>query len=202
MALCPAKVAIIGHSFVRRLQSYVNQDDSKRNLGLTYTSHQVAMRGGGGRRISHLQQEFAFIGHMQPEVVLIDIGTNDLDSLRKPVQVLARELFQVAATLRDRYNVKLVVICEVFYRTPVGRYASSNPNFNELVHEFNQTCKTYAASASHVFRNIHFWHHSGLVHNWQQYIVDGVHFNELGLFKYFRSLRSAVIRFSSMARHQ
>jgi len=119
MALCPAKVAIIGHSFVRRLQSYVNQDDSKRNLGLTYTSHQVAMRGGGGRRISHLQQEFAFIGRMQPEVVLIDIGTNDLDSLRKPVQVLARELFQVAATLRDRYNVKLVVICEVFYRTPV-----------------------------------------------------------------------------------
>ena len=183
LSLSPTKAAIIGHSFVRRLKNYVDEDKSKHNLGLTTNSHQVTMRGGGGLRICQLQQHFDFIRRMRPEVVLIDIGTNDLDSRRKPVQVLARELFQVAAIIRDRYNVKQVVICEVFYRTPVGRYASSNPEFNEGVHEFNQACKTYAASSSPVFRNIHFWHHTGLVENWQQYIADGVHLNQMGLFK-------------------
>ena len=43
-----------------------------------------------------------------------------------------------------------------------------------------------------------FLRHQGLLENWQQYILaEGVQLNELGLTMYYRSLRRAVIIYSS-----
>ena len=195
-------MVIIGHSFVRRLESYIGEDDARSNFGLSNSTHSVKFSGIGGARIPQLRRRMQIIADEKPNVVIVDIGTNDVYNRRASVHSLVHNLFNIVHMLHTTYGVKQVIIMEMFFRTSHGRFGSRNPQFNVDVLEFNKLCKRYVEVHSCRLRNIQFWHHVGLTNNWQQYIEDGVHLNRSGLAKYYRSVRSAVIRFSSMAQHQ
>jgi len=136
---------------------------------------------------------------LQPDVVILDVGTNDLDNGLFPPNVLADILFRFAESLQQHFKVRHIVILEVFFRTELGQFAPRSPGFNASVRQFNNKCKFLSTSKPLSERFCHFWHHSGMVANWQQYIVDGVHLTQIGLSKYYRSVRSAIIRYSSMS---
>ena len=139
----------------------------------------------------HLEQKTHLVGRMG-HVVFLDIGTNDLLS-GYPIARLVERVLVAARILISFYHVKQVVI---FRRLPNGRYHCP-VDFNDRVVSYNTSLKKRIdAACPRYARTIQFYHHHGLVENWQQYLLaDGVHLNELGLAKYYRSLRRAVIKY-------
>ena len=61
--------------------------------------------------------------NFRPQVVLIDIGTNDLQYTS--AAVVAQQVFQAACRLVHYYQVTHVVILEVLPRSNKGRFAGT-----------------------------------------------------------------------------
>lgn len=194
------KTVIIGHSFVRDLGIYVAQSISRSNLNLSLSERSVEIWGRGGLLLSNLRSYWASVINTAPDVVLLDIGGNDIDCGRLPINVLATHLLSFCRLLLTEYRVKVVVILEVPYRARVCRgHWRSARQLNDAIHRFNSMCLSMCNSFPG--QRVRFWHHVGLVDGWQQYLKrDGVHLNKLGMAKYYRSVRSATIRFTSWAR--
>jgi lysophospholipase L1-like esterase len=150
--------------------------------------------------LQHLQDSLHHVADSAPDVVILDIGGNDIDYGRAPVHAMVNQLFVFCRLLLTSYGVKVVVILEVPFRSRVCRGSwSSVSRMNIAIHRFNVMCQSRCRS--NPGQRIRFHHHVGLLDNWQQYLKsDGVHFNPTGMSKYFRSVRTAAIRFSSLAR--
>lgn len=192
----PVRVLIIGHSFVRRLEEYVSHSNLRHNMGLSTDNHLVSYASIPGGRIDNITSLFTLIESTRPDMIVIDVGTNDLDS-STPAHLLARRLVNLATHIHSQFNITQVVVLEVLFRTLSGRYSPQSKFFNARVHQFNNMCRSL------ICRNpsatpLSFRHHYGMVDDWQQYISDGVHLNNFGLFKYFRSIRSVIIRFTNV----
>ena len=157
----------------------------------------VSPLGLGGMTTAHLEQNTHLVGRMGPHVVFLDIGTNDFSS-GYPIARLVERVLTAASIFISFYHVKQVVILEIFRRLPTGRYHCPFDS-NDRVVSYNTLLKQIIDAAGPRYtRTIQFHHHQGLVENWQQYLLaDGVHLNELGLAKYYRSLRRAVIKYFS-----
>lgn len=190
---------ILGHSFVRDLSNYVSQSQVRSNLGLSPSARSVVLTGRPGMLLCHLRESLQQVIAGTPDVVLLDIGGNDIDNGRVPGHALATQLFTFCRQLLAS-GVKVVVILEVPYRARVCRGTwRTVGQMNEAITRFNAMCQALCRSSPGA--RIRFWHHDGMVHQWGQYLKrDGVHFNDRGMAKYFRSVRSAVIRYSSLAR--
>ena len=73
-ACYPVSVAFYGHSFVRRLQLFMNREET-RNFGLCHDGHCISLVGQGGITTAHVEQKTHLVGRMGPHVVFLDIGT-------------------------------------------------------------------------------------------------------------------------------
>ena len=73
MALCVPKIMIPGHSFVRRPSG----DWAKSNFDLEDVK--VPLFGVGGKTVEKIKQfDLANVSRFAPDVVILEIGTNDL----------------------------------------------------------------------------------------------------------------------------
>ena len=194
----PQSVLIVGHSFVHRLEEYISQSDLH-NFSLSASKYTIFFKSFPGGHIRDLSRVYQFILDNSIQVVLIDLGTNDIDSQINPSHLLAIQLYTMANHMVRDLGVKQVAIMEVFFRTQTGKFAPKLPEFNTRIHQFNNKTKIMCKSVHKSSRQIHFLHHSGLVDNWAQYIVDGVHLTKQGLLKYYKSFRSSIIQHSCQA---
>ena len=195
-------VLIWGHSYVRRLQDYCEQHQEAHNLGLSFDKHSIFFKARGGGKAIHAKLDFKVIDQVGADIVILDIGTNDLDSERVAPNVLAREVFDAATTIQYMYpQVKKIVILEVLFRTPNGSFPLHNENFFLAAHQYNNKVKSLVNN-QHDRQNakILFWHHKGLVQNWPSFIMDGVHLTPEGMKKYFSSIRRLILRLSPAVR--
>ena len=103
MASPAATVLILGHSFVKRLQSDIETGFDSRvdgNFNL-HGSAFVHMFGVGGRTVSKLQaHDLNVIPRLAPDVVILEIGTNDLS--QSGPEVLASEIEVLVSLLREK----------------------------------------------------------------------------------------------------
>ena len=80
MGLCVPKVMILGHSFVRRHCGDLEQhfdDHAKSNFDLE--DAKVRLFNVGGRMVNKIKQfDLANVSRFAPDVVTLEIGTNDL----------------------------------------------------------------------------------------------------------------------------
>ncbi len=80
------RVLILGHSFVRRLQSDLKARFDERaviDFDLQGTAD-IYMHGVGGRTVPKLRKfDLALIARISPEILILEIGTNDLIPLLK-----------------------------------------------------------------------------------------------------------------------
>ena len=88
MASCVPKVMILGHSFVRRLSCDLDQqfdDRAKRNFDLNHVN--VHLFGVGQDRTMKKIKDFDFgvVFRFAPDVVILEIGTNDLCNISAEV---------------------------------------------------------------------------------------------------------------------
>lgn len=198
----PIKVMIWGHSFVRRLQQFIQLDPGRSNLSLTTDKHLVFIRYRGGGRTIHAKWDYHFIRELQAEIVLIDIGTNDIDSQHVSPDVVAQQVFNIAKTLIYFYNVKRVILMEVLFRSESGDFRPlHNKNFVSDAHQYNNKIKILINSQpQRDSAPIVYLHHRGLVQDWCNYLIDGVHLNPQGMLKYFNSIRRAILRITPQVR--
>ncbi len=86
--------------------------------------------GLGGRTVQKVTDfDLGNVSTFAPDVVLLEIGTNDLASLAP--EVVGSHIEDLVKLLLSNYSVRLVVWCQVTPRTTVKRHAYHSADFNE-----------------------------------------------------------------------
>ena len=176
------KMLILGHSFIRRLDNFVTANP---NLDHNFSLGNIAKfkwHGVGGRTVAKtVKYDLPVIAAFAPDIVILQLGTNDLSHL-DPL-VAGSSIEELVTTLHHEYNVRIVGVCQTL--------RGSDPVFNARVHALNKYLKTLLEPLPYSF----FWGHRGFWNSSQDFLArDGVHLNRQGHFKFFRSLRGAVLR--------
>ena len=195
----PICVWFWGHSFIRRLQDFcISHYDDRGNMGLVPESHLIFYKYRSGGMITDAKPDLKIIKQVDAELVFLDIGSNDLDSQRVSPQKLAHEVMDIAQLILNTYKeVRMVVICEILFRSNNGKYPLHNKDFVQQAHIYNNMVKILIGQLPEREQfGIRIWHHRGLVQDWQGYLEDGVHLNAEGMDKYQKSLRRAILKFS------
>ena len=169
----PTKVLVLGHSCVRRLHDHLDRSGYA-SFGLRPAGQVVKLVGMSGLRFPRLLLNLREVCEPGYDLVLLDFGTYDF-AAGCSEELLADRVIAVAETLLSSYGVKRVVLMEVFPRTH-GQYRCP-PTFKLEARQYNILIRDRLSSSP----QIHFHHHQGLVANWQQYLVDGVHLTERAL---------------------
>lgn len=188
MAHSQPKVLILGHSFVRRLQSDLRSNFDTRasvDFGFRGTTT-VYMHGIGGRTVSKLQKhDLSVVSSLSPDIVILEIGTNDL-SFSKP-EVVGSNIEELVRLLLDHFSVRVIVVCHVTSRAKSHAIKS---NFNDKTAILNQ----YTRVVLEQFSPVLCWTHRGFTNtSVTPFLPDGVHFNYTGQYILYRSYRGAIL---------
>jgi lysophospholipase L1-like esterase len=149
--------------------------------------------------------DFNEVAHTKPQLVIIDIGTIDLDNISTKVEaeaqalikIMINKLFLFARKLVWERGVRHVVFLQVLPRW-VGKYRPKNTKFQTYVNMFNNRMKCLWARQHKKQHKLHYWVHPRMQSNVGRLLSDGVHLNERGLKKYFHSLKQAVAHYAVM----
>ena len=191
---------ILGHSFITRSDKHLSQtssDNHLHNFTLPRVSHDVNMQGRSGAHAGDMFPLFQTC-FSYPDVVIIDVGTNDLTDGRLPVHTLALPIFNIARRLTRFAGVKRVVLMEILPRTTWGRHGAP-VSFSRRVTQYNTMLKSLIFQYKDQVP-VTFWFHKGMASNIENFISDGVHLNSLGMIKYIKSVRRAILKTSRIIR--
>ena len=194
-------VLIAGHSFVRRYHDYLIR---KNGLQINYNNclglpcENIYIIGKGALKTDEegLNLVIAKAKQVKPDVVLLEIGTNDLavttsDKTKQVTQTLS-DLYQICEQLFT-LGVKRVILCEVIARrrfrgkTTQAEFDFKQRIFNSALHFLSQ-----------INEDILIWRHErSKIRNLKESEIssDNIHITtELGLQLYNFSIRAAIIK--------
>jgi lysophospholipase L1-like esterase len=168
---------LLGHSFIRRLRDYMNNNHVNHNLRLHPVRFIISSRAQGGLNIDRLIHErsvlFCYL-HTSPKIIYLQIGGNDLSSTSS--DMVPNEVYSFASFLH--YGIQIpIVIGQLLWRDP----SSTNQNYDDKVNEVN-------AKLLHITRQdnnscIMFWIYHVFWSDLSFLGRDGVHLNFNGMFK-------------------
>ena len=171
------KVLILGDSHITWLDRFVRATRPGRTDGFAVDGHNCVVRCVVRRRVD------AEAAH----VVILHVGGNDLDSLpSQQPQAIGMSVFMFAKQLVGQ-GVRHVVISQVLRR---ARWRHSTvEDGTRRVDAMNE----FLDAACSGPEPISFWRHKGLW-NVQRTVfrLDGVHMNDLGNYRLYRSMRGAI----------
>lgn len=178
------RVLILGHSFIRRLHDFIESDSGHLDLTfhLTASAH-IRWRGVGGRTIAKtVKFDLGILHSFHPDIVIVQLGTNDLTS-RPPLQV-GSAMEDFVHLLHDSYGVKDVCVCQTIRQR-------SAVVFNQRVDILTRYLRVVLEPIPYAI----YWGHRGF---WRArnsfFSADGIHLNSRGQYKLYRSLRGAVLK--------
>lgn len=103
-------VILFGHSFIRRLGEFMELSNQE-NLGLSVDKCNVTCLGFVGLCLQQRQKLHYVDRKLQgADLVLIEIGSNDLCNRNYNPETFANDLFSYAMFLLEGLNVRTVVI--------------------------------------------------------------------------------------------
>ena len=191
MAEQPKRALILGHSYIRRLGNYCSHP-RQRNLALDPHEYTVSFHGIGGARVAALWDELGRIAAQKPDVLILQIGGNDLSTSR--AENVAHNIIQFVEYVAHHFDIAKIFVCELLPRISVPHFTHhynfvAVPCTNEILRahfKFNQTQSIPQAR---------FWYHGrGLCTlRPDYYLPDGIHLNDRGMYRYFKSIRGAVL---------
>ena len=178
-------IVIFGHSFVTKLRNFsVENGDS--NLRLDKEKFRIFMHGVSGLNLKHAPEESDVVVNLSPQIIILELGANDLDSRACPdPHQIAHAIFDFAQDLLTRSNANKIIISMVFPRSSPRRR-----DFNDQYCAYNAALHDLCANSHQVFSHPH----QNMMSSWQDLLQDGVHFNKVGLPRYFRSIRGACFK--------
>ena len=172
------KVFIIGSSHVKHLSNKVVE-----NFGMP--QHEIKINGISGGQVDDLYQLLPKIEEFNPEVIFLQIGSNDISHWNKPAFKVA---YQIQIFL-DHLSVPVKVVGMNFHRMRLWKRHVSAEVYNYKVECLN----AILYKQSYETNRFIFWKHKGLKKSMYDILGDdGVHLNQLGNYKLYRSLRGCI----------
>jgi len=161
------RVLILGHSFIRRLCQFIEQNSPDLNKKMNIAEPMTSMWHGVGVRTVEktIRHDMHTVESFAPNIVILQLGTNDL-TCHSPVQV-GSEIEELVLRLHDFYGVKWVCVCQTIRRDGADR-------FNKDVHILTKYLRVVLEPLPYAI----YWGHRGF---WKSsndfYTRDGVHLN-------------------------
>ena len=182
MTLCVPKAMILGHSFVRRLRGDLEQHfDDRAKSTFDLKDVQVRLFGVGGRTVNKIKQfDLANVSRFAPDVVILEIGTNDL--CNEPPETVGSQIDELVELLLNHFPVRVVGVCEVIKR--------AEPVFNQKVEVLNRYLRVVIDNPK-----VFVWRHKILNSPSHDFLLeDGVHLNPCCQYLLYRSYRGAILK--------
>ena len=184
--MAPLRILFLGHSFIRRPHVFLLQSFNEvfaRNLHID-GDLSIKWHGIGGRTISKvIRHDLGIVEKFAPEIVVIQLGTNDLSSLSAVETGSALE--DLSRLLHESYGVQRVCVCQTIFR-------GNAPSFNRQVKLLTKYLKVVLEPIPYVL----YWRHGGFWNCKSRFFTrDGIHLDQLGQYKFSRRLRGAVLQY-------
>ena len=129
---------------------------------------------------------FTWSKHIAPEVVILEIGTNDL--VNTGPEVVGSNMESLVCLLLDSYFVRIIAVCHVI---PHGVSHIDSSRFAQRV----EILKQYLSVVLESLPNVFCWLHKAFSHPAKDlYLADGVHVNPAGQYHLYRSYRGAIFQ--------
>ena len=143
------------------------------------------------RVLASLDRYMCEICRCHPDLLVVDLGTNDLAGTDCTVPDVVNRALRFLALVDNEVHPKMILILSVVQRTCMGnRCDMSLSQFNHRVKSYNSRL----AVCVRQFSNVRMIAQSRL--NFRRYISgDGCHLTEEGQCRYARGLRQPVLQF-------
>lgn len=184
-----ANILILGHSFVRRLQTFLTEHHDRRaahNMNLPHEN--ISFLGIGGRTVSKmLSLDLDKIKAFQPKVIILELGTNDLCVVGQRPESVGSDIEHLVQVLHDHCGAEFIMVCLVIYRSAIPPHV---PDFSHKVDLLNKYLKVVLEPLPYAEA----WSHRGLQSPSIAVLCrDGVHGNAAGNYALYRSYRRAIL---------
>ena len=115
MASSVPSVLVLGHSFIRRLLGDLRSHFDSRAYDTFGLSHDaiVHLHGVGGLTVARLSRDFGIVSSLSPQIVILELGTNDLTRLRP--EVAGSEIEELVRLLLDTSSARVIGVYEVWF---------------------------------------------------------------------------------------
>ena len=184
-----ANILILGHSFVRRLQTFLTEHHDRRAaLNMNLPHENISFLGIGGRTVSKmLSFDLDKIKAFQPKVIILELGTNDLCVVGQRPESVGSDIEHLVQVLHDYCGAEFIMVCLVIYRSAIPPHV---PDFSHKVDLLNKYLKVVLEPLPYAEA----WSHRGLQSPSIAVLCrDGVHLNAAGNFALYRSYRGAIL---------
>lgn len=184
MATSKLKVLLLGHSFVRRFMVFCSVENCPPNFGLSEIY--LFFQGTGGRTVpTLLNYDTHAVAQVQPDILILEIGTNDLCNPSLHPATVGSAIDEACGFFISRFGVKHIVVSQILHRN-----SPPFPDFNARVDALN----TYLQVVLNDRNSVTFWTHRGMLYPEIPILLsDGVHLNDAGNRRLFRSYRGSIM---------
>ena len=201
-------IALSGHSFVVSLYQHIqNQHKQAKSVQEfpRYASHHLQVAGmakhiffhgqSGAKITENFHLPVSLLSQHNPDILILDIGTNDVTNPNLDVQVIADQIMAHAEAACELFKVRLVVITSVIMREK-GLQGYTKEQFLAKAEALNSILLNMTASTTNILFHKHpgfSTSHDGSPLPMSHISRDGIHPNTFdGRRKYVRSITSAI----------
>ena len=128
---------------------------------------------------------------MIPSHIIVHLGGNDLDNEELSEEFAEETVLKIISycgMLKQRHSIQQVTIMQLLPRMET-RHISHNIYNNMVVH-----ANSFLKKELKTIQNIKYWNIKGVKNSPVNLYLDGVHFNQEGHIRYYRSVRGAIIQ--------
>lgn len=183
--MAPIAAVIMGHSFINHMARFIQASVDptiNTDFNLSRSAVNVIRSGRSGCTINKFRKtEFVKLRYYRPDILYLELGTNDLSSGRT-AEDIAADMVNLIQDIKRTFNPRHIVLGQVIFR-------DGNPDFNGKVNEYNALIKELLSAIPYAT----FWVHKRLWNSTYPLLkADGVHPNQRGLLRLYKSIRGAI----------
>ena len=190
------RTLVLGDSHIRRLHDFMSEtpDAYSHNVFLDMAlGERLDFHGMGGRTVQGIfDHDMEWVRWYAPHVVFLMVGGNDLTNPNLSALDVASSIHDLAKHLIDSEGSYVVFVASITGRTS---YPYLNPSYPQKVGDCNQYLRVlFEAEENMFYRTLR-----GLYNPSTEVMLhDGIHLNDWGHYRLYRTIRGAVCNGLSM----
>ena len=141
--------------------------------------------------MAFLEHDLSEVQRYKPDIVILEIGCNDLSDPRCSPYDLAYTINQLICEIKRVATDSFIIVSEIL---PRNKIPFRTPNYNQKVKEANYHLRRFCRQ----YNSVLFWSHGNLSEGTPWVLMpDSVHLNSIGNHKLHISYQRALLRIFS-----